>query len=148
MRVVLLDHELYRLGLRRMLETFGECEVVGEASTPRAALKLIAAFEPDVVVMDTALRGLKSGSAIQKIRGRAPGARVLILTEHGRVRDVATAMAAGASGYALKGGSIDEILRAVQRVHLGRLYLSPSLDSDRDVRPDWAHEQAAQELAG
>ena len=148
MRVVLLDHELYRLGLRRMLETFGDCEVVGEASTPRAGLRLIAAFEPDVVVMDTVLRGLKSGSAIQKIRGCAPGARVLILTERGRVRDVATAMAAGASGYALKGDSIDEILRAVQRVHLGRLYLSPSLDSDRDVRPDWAHEQAAQELAG
>jgi len=148
MRVVLLDHELYRLGLRRMLETFGDCDVVGEASTARAALKLIDAFEPDIVVMDPILRGFRSASAIRKIRGCAPGARVLILTEHGRVRDVALAMSAGASGYALKGDSIDEILRAVQRVHLGRLYLSPALDSDRDVRPDWAHEQAAQELAG
>ncbi len=148
MRVVLLDHELYRLGLRRMLETFADCEVVGEASTPRAALKLIAAFEPDVVVVDSALRGFRSGSAIRKIRASAPRARVLILTEHGRVRDVATAMSAGASGYALKGDSIDEILRAVQRVHLGRLYLSPSLDSDRDVTADYAHAAAAQELAG
>jgi DNA-binding NarL/FixJ family response regulator len=131
-----------------MLETFGDCEVVGEASTARAGLKLVAAFEPDVVVMDTVLRGFRSGSAIRKIRSCAPGARILVLTEHGRTRDVALAMAAGASGYAMKGDSIDEILRAVERVHLGRLYLSPSLDSDRDLNPDVAHAAAAQQLAG
>jgi DNA-binding NarL/FixJ family response regulator len=148
LRIVLLDHELYRLGLRRVLEAFSDCEVVGEAGTARAGFKLISTVGPDVVVIDPALRGLGSGNAIRKIRGCAPGVRVLVLTEHGRVRDVAMAIASGASGYALKGDSLDEILNAVHRVHLGRLYLSPGLDPGRDVSVDATPTITSQEMAG
>jgi DNA-binding NarL/FixJ family response regulator len=132
-----------------VLEAFSDGEVVGEASTARAGFKLISTVGPDVVVVDPALRGLRSGNAIRKIRGCAPGVRVLVLTEHGRTRDVALAIAAGASGYALKGDSLDEILNAVHRVHLGRLYLSPMLDADRDVSADAPPALASQEeMAG
>ena len=148
MRIVLLDHELYRLGLRRVLEAFPDCEVVGEAGTARDAFEVIAALCPDVVVVDTVLRGLRSASAIRKIQRCAPGVRVLVLTEHGSIRDVAVAMAAGAGGYALKGESIDEIRYAVHRVHLGRLYLSPALDSDRDPTFDHTRATTSQEMPG
>jgi DNA-binding NarL/FixJ family response regulator len=148
LRIVLLDHELYRVGLRRVLEAWPDCEVVGEAGTARAAFEVIGALCPDVVVIDTVLRGLRSASAIRKIQRCAPGVRVLVLTEHGRIRDVAVAMAAGASGYALKGDDIDEIRYAVHRVHLGRLYLSPALDSDRDPGSADTRAPTSQEMSG
>ncbi|HXU05863.1 MAG TPA: response regulator transcription factor [Polyangia bacterium] len=147
MRVVILDHKLFTMGLRLTLETFGDCEVVGEANTARAAFNVVRTLAPEVVVVDTVLRGLRTGNAIRKIRACAPGVRVLVLTEHGSIRDVAMAMAAGATGFALKGDSIDEILRAVQRVHLGRLYLSPSLDAGRETGPALRRPAPFQEMS-
>lgn len=128
MRVLLLDHELFRLGLRLFLEAASDCDVVGEASTVRDALRIVGAAEPDVVVLDTALLGLRAVSAIRKIRHCRSDIRVLVLTEHGLPRDVVVAMTAGASGYALKGDDNREILAAIRRVSAGGLYLSPAID--------------------
>ncbi|HMF40204.1 MAG TPA: response regulator transcription factor [Polyangia bacterium] len=139
MRIVLLDHELYRLGLRLILERSSlDCEVLGEASTLRGAFEVMSAIEPSVVVMDTALPGLGAPSAIRKIRRWGAGVRVLVLTEHGRFPDVVAAMAAGASGYALKGDSNEEILAAIRRIAAGSLYLAPALD----LRPEHADRPA------
>jgi DNA-binding NarL/FixJ family response regulator len=124
----LIDHELYRLGLRLILEPIHECEVVGEASTALPAFEVVAQLAPDIVVIDPVLPGLRGTSAIRMIRRCAPGVRILVLTELGFPRDVARAMAAGASGYALKDEENDAILHALRQVHLGRLYLTPGLD--------------------
>ena len=128
MQVVLLDHELYRLGLRLILEASSDCEVVAEASTMRDALTVVSALEPDVVVVDTTLLGLRAATAIRKLRHCRSSIRVLVLTEHGFPRDVVVAMTAGASGYALKGDDNREILAAIRRVGAGGLYLSPAID--------------------
>ena len=141
MRVVLIDHALYRMGLRLFLESAPDCEVVGEAGSANEAFEIIGARAPDVVVVDAVLPGLRGAGAIRKMRRRAPGVHILILTEHGRIRDVVTAVGAGARGYALKGDSSEEILHAVRTVQRGRLYLAPALAPPR--APDVSFAQAA-----
>ena len=139
MRVVLIDHELYRVGLRLILDPVRDCEVVGEAGTALRAFEVVAHLAPDVVVIDPVLRGLRGTSAIQTLRRCAPRVRILVLTELGRLRDVADAVAEGASGYALKDEENDMILHALRQVHLGRLYLSPGLDLRRESDLDLVH---------
>ena len=127
MTIVLVDHAFYRLGLRLMLETCPGFGVVGEAGTAGDALRVISAVAPDLAVVDLRLPALRGMSAIRKIRRCVPGVRVLVLTEHGRTDDVVAAFKAGASGYALKGDSNDEILQAFHALRSGRRYLAPSL---------------------
>jgi two-component system nitrate/nitrite response regulator NarL len=143
MKVVLVDHEIYRLGLRLILDPVPGCEVVGEACTALAALELIAQLGPDVVVIDPALRSVGGASAIRMIRRCSPGVRILVLTELGHERDVAAAMAEGATGYALKGEDNDAILRALRQVHRRRLYLTPGLGHRREPRLGFVHVMAS-----
>jgi len=131
LRIVLIDHPVYRLGLRLLLQTRSGFDVVGEAGSAPEARRIVSSVAPDLVVVDAAVPGMRGRSAIRKIRRCAPGVRVLILTEHGRIEDVVAAMNGGASGYALKGDSNDEILHAFQRLRSGRLYLAPGLDLRR-----------------
>jgi DNA-binding NarL/FixJ family response regulator len=128
----LIDHELYRVGLRLILEPVHDCEVIGESGAALRAFEVVAQLAPDVVVIDPVLRGLRGTGAIRTIRRCAPGVRILVLTELGRLRDVVDAIGEGASGYALKDEENDAILHALRQVHLGRLYLSPGLDLRRD----------------
>jgi len=127
LKIVLLDHELYRLGLRLILTAVREHEVVGEAGTERDALNVVAAAAPDVVIMDSVLPGLQGAEGVKALLRRAPGARILILTDDRRITAAADAMTAGAAGYALKGDSNAEICRAVERVQAGLTYVAPAL---------------------
>ena len=129
MKIVLLDHELYRLGIRLILSAVPGCEIVGEAGAERDALDVVRAAAPDVVIMDSVLPGLQGAEGVKAILGRAPGARILILTDDRRILAAADAMTAGAAGYAMKGDSNAEICRAIQRVQAGRIYVAPALAS-------------------
>ena len=129
MKIVLLDHELYRMGLRLILTGLPGYEVVGEAGTERDALNVVDAAAPDVVIMDTVLPGLRGAEGVEAILGRAPGARILILTDDRSITGAAAAMTAGAAGYALKGDRIAEICRAIDQVRAGRIYVAPALTS-------------------
>lgn len=129
MKIVLLDRELYCMGLRLILSSVPGCEVVGEAGTELDALKIVAAATPDVVIMDTVLPGLYGAEGVKAIRCRAPGARILVLTDERRITAAADAMTVGAAGYALKGDSNAEICRAIERVQAGRIYVAPDLTS-------------------
>ena len=129
MKIVLLDHELYRMGLRLILTAVPGCDVVGEAGTERDALDVVSTAAPDVIIMDTVLPGLQGAEGVKAIRDRAPGARILILTDERRISAAADAMTAGAAGYAMKGDSNAEICRALERVQAGRIYVAPALTS-------------------
>jgi two-component system response regulator NreC len=128
MRVFVVDDEpLIREGLRHTLNAQPEIEVVGEAACARDGFVGIEKTRPDVVVMDLALPGLDGAAAARDLRVRVPGAKVLVLTIHNRLRDALDALAAGAAGFALKTESLSALLGALRRVAAGHGYVTPSL---------------------
>ncbi|HET6910965.1 MAG TPA: response regulator transcription factor [Mycobacteriales bacterium] len=120
-RVLLADdHPLYRSGLRVLLDTQPDTEVVGEAATGEEALALAAHVVPDVIVMDLSMPGAGGLTAIQAITDRQPGAKVLALTMLDDGASVTAAIRAGARGYLVKGAAGDEALHAIRAVAAGQ----------------------------
>ncbi|GAA3813479.1 response regulator transcription factor [Sphaerisporangium flaviroseum] len=124
MRVVVADdHPVFRMGLRRLLESVPGVEVVREAWDTASAVEAAAEERPDVVVMDLHMPGGGGVEATSQIRRRAPDVRVLVLTMHSDDALVRTALRAGARGYVLKDASSEEILRALEAVHADQAIL-------------------------
>jgi DNA-binding NarL/FixJ family response regulator len=118
-RVFLVDdHEVVREGLRRMLERTGDLDVVGEASTARAAAARIPALAPDVALLDVRLSDGSGIDVCRSIRARAPGVACLMLTSYDDDEALTAAVVAGARGYVLKqvrGGDLTDAVRRVAR---------------------------------
>jgi len=121
------DHALLRSGLRRLLETHPELEVVGEAAQAEQAIAEAAALQPDVVLLDVTLPGRSGIDALPDLMSAAPQARVLVLSMQDDPSYVRRAFAAGAHGYLLKEAADEELLEAVREVAGGRRYLHPLL---------------------
>lgn len=113
------DHPAYRRGLRTMLESADEFEVVGEAADGDQAVARSLELEPDVVLMDLRMPGLNGTEATRRILSVSPSIGVLVLTMFEGDDSVFAAMRAGARGYLLKGSEQDEILRAIRSVAAG-----------------------------
>jgi DNA-binding NarL/FixJ family response regulator len=121
MRVVLVDdHRAVRGVVRMSIETADDMEVVGEAADGEAALRVCAATQPDVVLMDLRLPRLDGVATIRALRGHAPVPKLLVLTADADERHLKDALAAGACGYILKMARIDELLAAVRATRDGR----------------------------
>jgi DNA-binding NarL/FixJ family response regulator len=123
------DHELFRRGLRMVLEDAEDIAVVGEAGDGQRAVELAGELVPDVVVMDVRMPVLSGIEATQQIKAGEPGTRILVLTISDEEDDLYEAIRAGASGYLLKEISIDEIGDAVRSIHGGQSLISPSMAS-------------------
>jgi DNA-binding NarL/FixJ family response regulator len=129
LRVVLVDdHDLFRTGLRNLLEEQG-VQVVGEAAAGAEALKLTRELAPDVIVMDLNMPGMSGVEATRHITAVAPLTRVLVLTISDQDGDVMDAILAGACGYLLKDASIHELMRGIQAAALGESLISPHIAS-------------------
>jgi len=127
-RVLLADdHALMREGLRALLTTIPDIEVVGEVGTGREAESLILQLDPDVVLMDIAMPDLNGIEAARLIHLKCPAVRIVMLSMHATAEYVYRAFEAGASGYLLKEAASEEVITAVRTVHEGRRYLSPAL---------------------
>jgi DNA-binding NarL/FixJ family response regulator len=123
-RVLLVeDHELFRAGLRRLLEKHG-FTIVGESADGEAAVHIAARADPDIVIMDLALPDISGVAAIRPIT-QASSARVLVLTVSPDQGDIAAAIQAGASGYLIKDAEPQEIVAAIRTVLTGGSALSP-----------------------
>ena len=120
--MLVADHPLYREGLRTALAST-EADVVGEAGTVADAIAVVAATEPDVVLMDLQLPDGTGIEATRTVTERHPGTRVIALTMTGDADAVFAALAAGAHGYLLKGADRDTILAAIAAVHRGEAIL-------------------------
>jgi DNA-binding NarL/FixJ family response regulator len=120
------DHAVVRYGLRALLELSG-IEVVGEASDGREALRLCHELDPDVAILDVTMPGLNGIEATVALQERCPRMRVVILSMHGDSEHVHRALAAGASGYLLKGSASEEVVVAVRTVQAGRQYVGAGL---------------------
>lgn len=126
LRVLLADdHRLVRQGLRLLLETAPEIEVVGEAEDGRRVLERVTETRPDVVCMDINMPGLDGITATRKLRADHPSVKVIGLSEHGYLVMVAQMIEAGALGYVVKANTQDELLPAIRKVSQEQIYLSP-----------------------
>lgn len=127
-RVVMVDdHTLFRQGLRMLLETQTDMEVVAEATEGGEGLEKARQFRPDVVLMDITMEGMDGLTATKLVRQDLPETKVLILTMHGSDDYFFRALAVGASGYLLKEAASVDVLTAIRTVHQGGVFLYPSL---------------------
>jgi DNA-binding NarL/FixJ family response regulator len=129
-RVAVVDDQaLVRMGLRALLETEEDTELVGEAADGRAGLALVRATLPDVVLMDVRMPEVDGLEALRQIAAdpALTGVRVIVLTTFELDEYVFAALTAGASGFVLKDGEPAELLRAVRVVAGGGSLLSPTV---------------------
>jgi DNA-binding NarL/FixJ family response regulator len=121
------DHPVVRDGLRAMLATQPDMELVGEAATGTEAVTQARAMRPDVVLMDLQMPGLDGPGAIATLREQAPEVRVLVLTTYGTDADITRAVDAGATGYLLKDAPREQLFGAIRAAARGESVLSPSV---------------------
>lgn len=128
MRVLLVDdHTVVRQGLRKILESDDEIEIVGEAGDGRSAVDMAQKMRPHVVVMDVALPELNGIEATRQITKRVDGAKVLVLTMHSDDVYVRQSLKAGARGYLLKDSEDLDLIKAVKAIGGGGSFFSPSV---------------------
>jgi DNA-binding NarL/FixJ family response regulator len=126
-RVVLVDdHDLFRTGLRNLLEEQG-VDVVGEAANGQTALRLVADLAPDVVIMDLNMPGMSGVDATRQMAALAPLTRVVVLTISVDDADVMNAVMAGACGYLLKDSSIQQLVEGIRAAAEGESLISPQI---------------------
>ena len=126
-RVLLVDdHDLFRTGLRNLLEERG-IQIAGEAGEGADAVRLVRELAPEVVVMDLHMPGMTGIEAIRQIHGFAPLTRVLVLTISDQDADVLEAILAGACGYLLKDSSIDDLIAGINAAAVGESLVSPAI---------------------
>jgi DNA-binding NarL/FixJ family response regulator len=117
------DHAVVRDGLRMVLHTQKDIEVIGDAADGLEASRQAIDLNPDVVVMDIAMPMLNGVEATEQIRDRCPDTEVLVLSVHSDAEHVFRALQAGALGYLLKESAGAEVIDGVRCVHAGRRYL-------------------------
>jgi DNA-binding NarL/FixJ family response regulator len=128
-RVLLVDdHDLFRSGLRTLLEEHG-VHVVGEAAGGEEAVRGVRELSPDVVVMDLNMPGMTGTEATRQITAIAPLTRVVVLTISDQDADVIDAILAGACGYLLKDASIQDLIRGIRAASVGESLISPHIAS-------------------
>ena len=127
-RVLLADdHGIVRKGLRFLLDRQPGMEVVGEAADGRDAVRLAETLSPDVVIMDVAMPSLNGIEATAQMTKRNPRIRIIMLSMHSDEDYLLSALNAGAKGYLLKDSAEEDLVQAIQSVHRGVPFFSPSI---------------------
>ena len=127
LRVLIVDdHDLFRSGLRNLLEEQG-VNVVGEAAAGSEAVRIVRELAPDVVVMDLNMPGMNGVEATRHITSAAPLTRVVVLTISDQDEDVLDAIMAGACGYLLKDSSIQDLITGIRAASVGESLISPHI---------------------
>ncbi len=121
------DHRIVREGLRALLETEADMEVIAEVEDGLALLGLVQEMLPDLIIMDVAMPDLNGIEATHQIIGRVPSIKVLALSMYSDRRFIIGMLSAGASGYLLKDCAFEELVQAIRVVAANRTYLSPGI---------------------
>ena len=128
LRVLLVDdHPVFRHGLRTLLDSAPDVDVIGESTSGLEAVAHAASLEPDVLLMDLKMPDLGGIEATRRILQAQPGMRVLVVTMFEDDASVFAAMRAGARGYVLKDAQPDDLLRAIRAVGRGEAIFSPTI---------------------
>ena len=127
-RILLVDdHEVVRRGIRALLETENDIEVVGEAADGFAAVAETERLKPDVVLMDLVMPEVDGVEAIRRILEHQQNVSILVLTSFGTDDKLFPAIKAGALGYLLKGTTPEELIRAIREAYKGHSMLDPAV---------------------
>ena len=121
------DHPIIRRGIKQLLDTEADIEVVGEATNGREAIADMEELKPDIVLMDLVMPVMDGIEAIRQIKAAHPSIQILVLTSFATDDKVFPAIKAGALGYLIKDTGPDELVRAIRQVYAGQLTLHPSI---------------------
>ncbi|MGE0598137.1 MAG: response regulator [Dehalococcoidia bacterium] len=131
--LVVDDHAVIRQGLKMLLESRPEIEVVADCENGREALLVVERMKPDVVLMDVVMPGLNGIEATRQIRKASSNTRVVILSGFVDEEQITGALRSGASGYLVKNSDVSELVLAIQTVHRGNQYYSAALSEGFDI---------------
>ena len=121
------DHQVFREGIRLLLEKVPDMEMIGEADDGEEAVTKVSQLMPDVVLMDITMPGLNGLEATRQIKQKHPSIKVLILTMHETDQYLSAMLEVGVSGYLVKTTTSRELISAIKAVHQGDVYLYPSI---------------------
>ena len=125
--VIAEDHTILREGLRAILSSNSEFEIVGEAGDGREAIRCVESIQPDLVLMDLSMPRTNGLEAIKEIKKQNPKIKVMALTVHKTEEYILEALKGGADGYVLKDATQAELVAAIKKVLMGKRYLSPDI---------------------
>ena len=121
------DHKIVRQGLRTLLESDERLTVIGEADNGREALDRLEQINPDLVIMDVAMRELNGIDATRQLLSSRPTLKILALSMHADRLYVSQMLQAGAAGYLLKECAYEELSKAIDTILDSKVYLSPEI---------------------
>jgi len=121
------DHTILREGLKALLSSDPQFDIIGEAADGREAVRCVEKFGPDLLLMDLSMPRMSGMEAIREIKKRYPETRIIALTVHKTDEYLHTTLQAGADGYVLKDATHDELVMAIKNVMKGKSYLSPGV---------------------
>jgi DNA-binding NarL/FixJ family response regulator len=136
------DHPLVRQGLKAVLATEPDFQIVGETGDGLEAAQLTERLKPDILVVDLMMPGLSGLEVVRQVSQRSPGTRVIVLSMHSNEGYVLEALRNGASGYVLKDASAVDLVQAIRQVAAGRRFLSEQL-SQRAIEAYVQRSEAA-----
>jgi len=125
--VIVDDHAIFRAGIKALLESEKDIDVVGEAEDGLSAMQAVNSLKPDLVLCDLSMPKTNGTDGIRQIRRRFPDIAIVVLTVHRAEEYIRAALAAGANGYVLKDDTEHELLTAMHQVLNKKVYLSPSI---------------------
>jgi len=128
--MIMDDHAMFRAGIRALLETQDNLQIIGEASDGLEGLHQAVRLQPELIISDLSMPNLNGTEAIPAIKKRLPEVKILVVTVHKVEEYIHAALRAGADGYILKDDSQDDLITAIQQVLAGKTYLSPSICKD------------------
>jgi len=125
--VIAEDHTILREGLRALLTSNTDFEIVGEAEDGREAIRCVEKLKPNLILTDLSMPRMTGMDAIREIKRRFPETKILVLTVHRTEEYILATLKAGADGYLLKESTQAELLIAVKHVLSGKHYISPGI---------------------
>ncbi len=125
--VIAEDHTILREGLRSLLSSDPNFDIIGEAQDGREAIQCVETFKPDLILMDLSMPRMSGLDAIREIKRRFKETKILVLTVHKAEEYILATFKAGADGYLLKDSTHAELVMAVKKVLSGKPYISPEI---------------------